>query len=1372
MSAAADQLFKSKVEVLLGERKGAEKNRAVRLHEIEGILRSTTGLTSTIDPSVIKPIVDKVVDDALEGYTPPGLDPIIGRIDQLEQDAESDRQDIINAIAVADAAQAYADQQVGLLYQDLDELKQTGGIIDQRVQAARDGLMDAGGKIKLDLLTNATAAAQGYVTSGINSYDEVVQGQFESVAGQITQLTAALTSANLVQNGLFALGETGWTLTAATVLARADQTGLGAAAPQPNLVQLAAATAASISTDLNVFEVGPNDRMQFRFSAAASALRTVTVTLAWENAAGAAVGTPSVETLTLSPANSWKVYSKQVDPPDTAVGATLTIAKAAGGAAALLTAIECSTVNIALEARVTQIEAAYVDEDAVTALISDQVDARFLNADAAVVDGAIVQVIEGSAIADRLEVVETAVGPNGSIISEQATAIANAEEAIAQVDERVTATYGKTQLVRDPGFRRNLDFWFGTLGTLASLVVRDTLSAQPHIAQMPDAKAFSIPPASTATRQTEQFEVSPAERYSMGAFYYRPTASAPTPRILIQWFDKAKVYLGNSAVLNGPVVGAWTFMALSDLAPPPTAAFGRLLFFGNNTGTSGNALITSLTCTRMSAIDFVTQANITELKQAWTDPEGAFASFVTEVNSRLNDPETGLGALATAIDGTYTKAEADEAISAVELELNSTLAKEVGGVLSDPYLESSDWLRWTGAGTLVFRPNEKFDIGRTWDFTVTATQQDGMRINASPEAIWPGQTNARGYVVEIDYTLVSGSLNGAAVLLDWNNSTGGNFRAQKTLAEMTPGTGLPGRSRLARGVFVRPSNFAGTFASHNLYVMVNYLTPLAAKRIKIHRVRVRVATEEEMGSGQVMAEVQAHLTTNYFTQAQTNQAIANFDMELYAELGGAWATVKQSATALSGLNGTVARFRNIVETDDGKVAAGIEAVAFNNFGGSSGSLLKLIGDNIVAKGTLSTEKLVVGLGKNLLVDPAFEDGFAHYIGTGTLPAANRTIDLRLPGQSYAHPGWPTLMIFQNNGYADGTRYGQIFQRPVIKGTGERAIGVPVTGGKTYFASAYFATISCEAQLYIYWYDVNGQQLTPVASPAAQYGVPAANRERPDAWTRVQVKGLAPANAAYASISFVKRDTLPGQTGSYLFVWKPQLEETHEDASEPSPWSPGGTTTINGARLFSKTVAARHMDTESLSVAGLAIFNGFLQSDDFNAATFTGWRITKAGQMWMPRAVIKSAHIEDLAVDRIHVKGGAITIFERAFTVSGRTVGTATVHQSLTYTIGREGPQIINLSFSTPTTARAASIRVDRVFGPGAEDYEVLYAGEIQGDIASGLTRFSHTIIDPVNRSGSITYRLVVGRLYTDRLATNPIGGAASNRFLGVFNAFK
>ena len=920
MSAAADKAFRAKLEVLLGERKGAEQDRAVRLKEIGAILRNSTALSGTIDPAIIKPIVDRAVDDALVGWTPPDWPSILDQIEQAEQDAEQAKQDALNALAQANAANAYVDEQVGLVYQDMLALEQA---TDQIASDLQTGLM----------------AANQYTDTGIASYDAVVQGQFTSIAGQIEQLTAALTSANLVQNGLFALGDASWTLTDATVLARADQTGLAASAPQPNLVELAAASAASISTELNAFTVTDQDRVQFRFFAAATATRTVTVTLAWEDAAGNAVGTPATETLTITPANTWKAYGKQVDPPDTAVGATLTISKASGGAAALITAVEVSTVNVALEARVTQIEATQITE------------------------------------------------------------------------EDVIATIG------------------------------------------------------------------------------------------------------------------------------------------------------------------------------------------AQVNSRFGDVESAIS------DEASTRASETAALASQQTKLSATLDREMGGVINDPYLASSGWVRWAGQGTLVLRDNEAYETGRTWDFTVTAAQRDGLYIFGSPATIWEGQTDAKGYVVEIEHTLVSGSYTGATVLLDWVNTAGTQFRAEKTFFDMTAGLqGLPGRTRTARGVFRKPPAFTGTFLSHNIYVLVNYDGgQMAAKQIKIHRIKIRAATDEELGSGEVMNAVKAELTTNYFTKAETDQAIAGYDFVSSAAFGPTLAKINQSAAAVAGLNGTVARFRNVATVNGELTAAGIEAVAFDNVGGASGSLLKLIGDNVVADGTLSVNKLLVGLGKNLLVDPSFMDGTAHWRRDYYLAEATLMVRQPAPTPDWRHPTMPMLQLYQASSFQNNS-YQEAVYHPAISEGGPRG-RIAVQEGATYIASCYFSAHRCLAMIVIYFYNTAGDLVDTYTTPYTDVGM--GNSSQPDAWTRLHVKAKAPPSANSAIIALRKTGTTSG-TNSSLLIWKPQFEETHADATGPSPWSPGDTGMWDGKRLFSDTVLARHIAAEQIEAAHVvktrALLTKTAQIDDLIVST--------------------------------------------------------------------------------------------------------------------------------------------------------------------------
>lgn len=529
------------------------------------------------------------------------------------------------------------------------------------------------------------------------------------------------------------------------------------------------------------------------------------------------------------------------------------------------------------------------------------------------------------------------------------------------------------------------------------------------------------------------------------------------------------------------------------------------------------------------------------------------------------------------------------------------LTAEVSGrdlsVIRDTYLVRPEWVRWTGGGSLVISPNTQYPVGRSWRFAVTATQSDGIQISESPASIWNGQTNADAFVVEVEFTLVSGSLSGAGVGLWWTNTAGNqSTQARMALSDMVAGPRQDGaRSQTARGVFVRPAGFSGTFASHTLFIFANWngVGALAAKTIIFHRVKVRAATAEELGGGQVAAGVRSNVLVDYLTSAQTTAAVAALREELETTMGGSFAAVRRSATAVANLSGSVARIRNIATVNGEPVGAGIEAVAFNNTGGTSGTLLKLIGDNVVARGTLSADRLVVGLGKNLIADPGFLDGLTHsafYSGNGTIYRVRRS------EESYSHPGFPTLMMQQPNANPDGS--GTVTFRPRSDATGGYAQGNPVEEGKVYTASAYISSHRCAVTVGIQFLDGDGVQTG--WSPGAVLDVGSQSSNNPDRWRRMTAQAVAPAGTRYARMFVRKYGTTSG-SDSFVFIWKPQLEESAALGQDPSPWSSDGSTFINGDRLITGTFDATRMITTphiravlgrfvSLNAAGLTVGN--------------------------------------------------------------------------------------------------------------------------------------------------------------------------------------
>ena len=686
----------------------------------------------------------------------------LAKADQAAEDAKE-------ALRLADAAQAYADQQDAILRESLEEA-------NAEISSVRGDLLARAADLAARIVSEA-ARADAYTDTELYDFNVVVQGQFDAVAGQISELTAALTSDNLIANGAFANGLSGWEGTAVAILDRqGSANALVLAAPDLQMAQVGDNATGQLRQSLASFDVTSDDRLQLRFAAAATALRSVTITVQWLDVSGAVMSTAS-RSVTVSPANQWKVYSEQFEPPVGARGANLTLGKTQTGVPLLVTAVSASTINVAIAAQIAELSAAQVTLESSLATLQSSIDTRFSDANIRITNETTARTSALGAMGVRVGTVETRSSDNAGRLSTAETSLSNAQGSIVQLRQDLTAE-----------------------GT------------------------------------------------------------------------------------------AW-------------------------------------------------RGGVTEERTARQTETGALAGRATRVEASVGQGDS---------------------------------------VINDTLLSSSGWTRWGSQGSLLLLPGSVYPLGRDWRFSITSpSTQDGMQLSQSPASIWTGQLNADAYVMEIDFTLVSGSISGAGVNFRWTNTTGASFNTLIPLSAMQAGPRVNnGTTQTARAVFKRPSGFSGTFASHTVFVHAND-TPAwtgggANKVIIFHRIRIRPATAEELGRGAVEEGIKANVLSDYLTSAQTTQAIASLQESLTASLGGNLAAVRRSATAIADLSGSVARFTQIATVDGGRQAAGIEVVSFNNAGGASGSLVKLIGDNVVVPGTLSTSRLVVSDMSNLFSDPNLE----------------------------------------------------------------------------------------------------------------------------------------------------------------------------------------------------------------------------------------------------------------------------------------------------------------------------------------------------------------------------------------------------------------
>ena len=276
-------------------------------------------------------------------------------------------------------------------------------------------------------------------------------------------------------------------------------------------------------------------------------------------------------------------------------------------------------------------------------------------------------------------------------------------------------------------------------------------------------------------------------------------------------------------------------------------------------------------------------AKATEITTAYAAADSGLSSRIGALEATVDTPGTGLAARITTAEQAIVDSGVALAQTETALRADLTSIGIGAGVLGDPLFatalraSSLGWARWNGANgasaTVVLADQPG---GQTVTVTCTDVQQIGM-LAISTSAIWTGPKHVDAFVVEIDAELLSGSLSGAGILIDWRNSASVLYRVYLPLADMkaSAASGTVRYQAIAR----RPDAFSGTPGTSSFYVMVNFATGLgtmAAKSLKVVRFSARPATAEELGTGEIGAAITTAVgaETTARTEAIANEAAA------------------------------------------------------------------------------------------------------------------------------------------------------------------------------------------------------------------------------------------------------------------------------------------------------------------------------------------------------------------------------------------------------------------------------------------------------------------------------------------------------------------
>ena len=104
---------------------------------------------------------------------------------------------------------------------------------------------------------------------------------------------------------------------------------------------------------------------------------------------------------------------------------------------------------------------------------------------------------------------------------------------------------------------------------------------------------------------------------------------------------------------------------------------------------------------------------------------------------------------------------------------------------------------------------------------------------------------------------------------------------------------------------------------------------MAAKNIKFHRVNIRVATPEELGTGILADTLNGEITDIKALDVNSNTAFGKLLDQLDVDAGGTSAVVPKHASAVADLEGFASAYAGVtVQTNGGRIA-GFRATSFS-----------------------------------------------------------------------------------------------------------------------------------------------------------------------------------------------------------------------------------------------------------------------------------------------------------------------------------------------------------------------------------------------------------------------------------------------------------
>lgn len=417
------------------------------------------------------------------------------------------------------------------------------------------------------------------------------------------------------------------------------------------------------------------------------------------------------------------------------------------------------------------------------------------------------------------------------------------------------------------------------------------------------------------------------------------------------------------------------------------------------------------------------------------------------------------------------------------------------------------------------------------------------------------------------------------------------------------------------------------------------------------------------------------------------------DNKMYYWAGSAWAPRLFGTNSIENMAITNALISNL---DAAKITTGVLNAA-------------RIGSNSIESGhikanAITTDKLSVGAGGNLY-NLGYDD-FEHIPNDPARICYNKinTVTVSID-TSTCYIGTRCLKLVANASVTDGW---------VFIGDAEKGHGcIPVIAGQIYIASVWVkSSSSSNVDFYIAHHAAR--------TPTSGHTTAKENVTVGTSWTRIFVRFTALAAYPYVSIR-IDNDT----PSTSLWVDAIQIERGTA-TQEPSEFKSAGTTSINGANIYTNTITANQIAANAITsakIAGEQILANHIKADQIQAGHIKAGAIT-AGKL--DAGAVAVGNISDAAIASINalIEVGGVNL----------AVGSSVADRAKWHTTGWSG----NLSAALGYADHCYLLKMGGGWSTMAYNYKTLVGKQvtIQADV---LLDSAHNVSD------SAGLKVMVGR---------------------------